>query len=79
MAANSIATKVNHVPPEEVRAKVLNRVYQYILSLPDPREQKTEPAADDLSRKAEAGSADETTNLMGDCMESTREGNSHAI
>jgi hypothetical protein len=59
MAANSIATKISHVPPEEVRAKVLNRVYQYILSLPDPREQKTESAADDLSRKAEGDSVDE--------------------
>ena len=76
---NNISTKNLLLPIDpQVKARTLAAVYREILSWPDPREQKTEPAADDLSRKAEAGSADETPNLMGDCMESTREVNCHA-
>lgn len=43
--------------PEKVRARALARVYAEILTWPDPREEKTEPAADDLGRNTAASSA----------------------
>lgn len=49
-----------HEIPLEERRKILARVYLFILSFPDPGEKITEPAATNLGRDAEAGSATDT-------------------
>ena len=43
-------------PTPDPRAKLLAKVYALILSWPDPREQKPEPAAGDLGGDTAAGS-----------------------
>ena len=54
--------------PEQVRAKALARAYAEILSWPDPREKKTEPAAENLARNAAAGSENSATTEKADAV-----------
>lgn len=60
MSDSDNSLKGNQVPPH-VRAKILSRIYEVILSWPCPPEKTAEPTADDLGGDAATSSAEAAT------------------